>query len=193
MVFEAFTIKRAGFALAVGLCAGCATTPQALAPMTQPPKAQVEAAAPAPAATATSPPAQTNREAVRRTLLGADLAFSRSCEQKGASDAFYEFMAPDGVCLLAGELPIQGRDTVKLHLSSQPQGNWTWKPSEAEAGGDGEMGYTWGSYEYRGPNKDGQTQTTFGKYVILWKKQPDTSWKADLYATSPSPPPISRR
>ena|SRR5215831_8287531 len=193
MVSETFTMRRAIVALAAGLSAGCATTTQVPAPVAQPPKAQVEAAAPAPAATATSPPSQTNRETVRRTLLGADLAFSRSCEQKGASEAFYEFMSPDGVCLLAGELPIQGRDAVKLHLASQPQGNWTWKPSESEAGGDGDMGYTWGNYEYRGPGKDGQTQTTFGKYVILWKKQLDASWKADLYATSPSPPPVSRR
>jgi ketosteroid isomerase-like protein len=125
--------------------------------------------------------------------MSTDLAFSRSCEQKGASEAFYDFMAQDAVCLLAGELPMQGRETVKLHLASQPQGTWTWKPSEAEAGSEGDMGYTWGNYEYRGPNKVGKIETTFGKYVILWKKQADFSWKADLYATSPSPPPINRR
>jgi len=192
MVFETFTMRRAGLVLLMILGGGCATTYQP-GPTAQPPKAQAEATAPAAAATASVPPVLSNRETVRRTLMSTDLAFSRSCEQKGASEAFYEFMAPEGVCLLAGELPMQGRDTVKLHLASQQQGNWTWKPTEAEAGGDGDMGYTWGNYEYQGPSKTGQTQTTFGKYVILWKKQPDASWKADLYATSPSPPPVNRR
>ncbi len=208
MVSETFTMRRsarerggsgrpglawwAAQALVALLSAGCASTYQP-GGITQPPKAEAEASAPSPAARAISPPAQSNRETVRRTLMSTDLAFSRSCEQKGASEAFYDFMAPDGVCLLAGELPIQGRDTVKLHLAAQPQGIWTWKPTEAESGGDGDMGYTWGNYEYRGANRDGQTRTTFGKYVILWRKQPDASWKADLYATSPSPPPVNRR
>src|SRR5437868_2063042 len=51
-----------------------------------------------------TPQSKPNPDALRRTLLGVDLAFSRSCEEKGASEAFYDFMAPEGVCLLAGEL-----------------------------------------------------------------------------------------
>src|SRR5262245_24584119 len=55
------------------------------------------------------PPPEPNIEAERNALLETDLSFSRTSEEKGAAQAFYDFFAADGVNLFAGELPIRGR------------------------------------------------------------------------------------
>jgi len=149
----------------------------------QSPKAQAEAPPPAPPA---PPPAET-LEAGRKALLGVDLAFSRACEDKGAPEAFYQFVAPDGVCLLASEPPIQGRDAIKVYFAAGSIASISWKPRESEIDGNAEMGYTWGAYESQRAVVDNQPATTSGKYAIVWKKQADGSWKAVLFVTSPGP------
>jgi ketosteroid isomerase-like protein len=147
----------------------------------QTPKAQAAAPpAPAPPAAATN-----NLESTRRALLGIDLAFSRACEEKGAPEAFYQFMALDGVCLLAGEPPIEGRDAIKVHFAASPIESISWKPRAWEASSDSDLGYTWGTYELRTSAQDRASSS--GKYVLVWKKQPEGTWKAVLFITSQGP------
>src|SRR5947209_7340013 len=68
----------------------------------QSPKAQVSIPQQTPKAQAAEPRVQPipvfSLDTSRKMLLGVDLAFSRACEERGAPEAFYEFMAPDGVC-----------------------------------------------------------------------------------------------
>jgi len=154
------------------------------------PKVQA-AAQPVPAAQPI-PPTPPNPEVIRRALVDADLGFSRMCEERGAPEAFYAFMAPEGICLFSDEPSIQGRDAIKVHLAASQQGILSWKPREAEVGAGADLGYTWGTYELHGANREGEAETTYGKYVIIWKKEPDGSWKANLFSTSPSPTPASR-
>jgi ketosteroid isomerase-like protein len=126
-------------------------------------------------------------------LLEADLAFSRLCEEKGAATAFYEFLTPDAVNLPPGEFPIKGREAIRVHLSAGPQGVLTWKPAGAETSRSGDLGYTWGAYEFSVTGPDGRPQTSYGKYVTIWKKQADGSWKVVLDTGNSSPPPTQRR
>jgi len=147
--------------------------------------------APAPAEARKPPPP--NPEAERKNLLELDLAFSRLSEEKGAAQAFYEFLAPDAVSLQGGEVPLKGREAIKVHLAAGPQGLLTWTPREAEVAASGDLGYTWGTYEFRTRNESDAPQIHYGKYVTLWKRQPDGSWKVALDVGSPGPPPGSRR
>lgn len=54
----------------------------------------------------------------------------------------------------------------------------SWKTLHAEVARSGELGYTTGTYEdsFKGP--DGKKVEEKGKYVCVWKKQKDGSWKA---------------
>jgi ketosteroid isomerase-like protein len=66
---------------------------------------------------------------------------------------------------------------------ADPTYNLSWKTSHAEV--VGALGYTSGTYEdsYKGP--DGKTVRGTGKYLCVWKKQKDGSWKAlhDMWNT----------
>jgi ketosteroid isomerase-like protein len=186
------TLKLSFPLLALGLSACSTVNPPP--PAGEPPKVQASPKMQADTPLSTPAPPPVNLDVLRRNLLGADLAFSRVCEEKGIPEGFYQYMSQDAVCLFSGEPPIQGRDAIKIHLAASLQGALSWKPREAEIGSDGDLGYTWGMYEFRAANQDGKPEkTTYGKYVIVWKKHSDGVWKATLYTTSPGPPPSNPR
>ncbi len=66
---------------------------------------------------------------------------------------------------------------------SDPTFTISWKTAHAEVTGD--LGYTAGPYEasFKGP--DGKTVNEKGKYLCVWKKQNDGTWKAvhDMWNT----------
>jgi ketosteroid isomerase-like protein len=132
------------------------------------------------------PVPQISSDTLRKILLGVDLAFSRACEERGAPEAFYDFMAPESVCLLTGEQPVQGRDAIKVRFAAFPTESISWKPREAEIESDSNLGYTWGMYQLRTATGDKQNSAV-GKYVIVWKKQPNGEWKAAVFITSAGP------
>src|SRR5258706_8534877 len=133
----------------------------------QSPKAQVSLPQQTPKAQAAEPRVQPipafSPDTSRKMLLGVDLAFSRACEERGAPEAFYEFMAPDGVCLLAGDAPVVGHDAIKVRFSAAPAESISWKPRESDISSNLELGYTWGTYELRTASPDKQSSAN-GKY-----------------------------
>jgi ketosteroid isomerase-like protein len=52
----------------------------------------------------------------------------------------------------------------------------------------GDMGYTWGHYEGHAKDKSGNAVTTSGRYMTIWRKQPDGQWKVALDSSSEEPP-----
>ena len=47
----------------------------------------------------------------------------------------------------------------------------------AEAAKDGSLGYTFGSSEVSFRNEKGEIQKRSGRYLTVWRRQPDGSWK----------------
>jgi len=62
----------------------------------------------------------------------------------------------------------------------------TWSPEVVEASGG--IGYTTGPYEIHVKQKDGSEKVTRGRYVTIWRRKPDGTWKAALDIGSPEPP-----
>jgi ketosteroid isomerase-like protein len=50
----------------------------------------------------------------------------------------------------------------------------------ADISASGDLGYTYGTYEFRAVGKDGNPVVEHGKYTSIWKKQRDGSWKVVL-------------
>ena len=55
----------------------------------------------------------------------------------------------------------------------------------------GDLGYTWGTYEFHSKDKSGSPTTDYGKYTSIWKLQKDGSWKVVLDMGNASPNPNS--
>lgn len=54
----------------------------------------------------------------------------------------------------------------------------SWKTTHAEVAKSGDIGYTVGTYEDSFNGADGMKVSEKGKYLCVWKKQKDGSWKA---------------
>lgn len=55
-----------------------------------------------------------------------------------------------------------------------------WQPTTVVAARSGELAYSIGTYELSWTGEKGATVTDRGKYVTLWRKQADGSWKVAL-------------
>ena len=122
-------------------------------------------------------------------LITADRDFALYAHLHGVANAFREFAAPEALQLPMGEAPIHGREAIFRAMSDFLPGELHWRPVGADLARSGDLGYTWGTYEFRPRDAEGQTATRHGKYVTVWTKQPDGSWKFVVDIGNANPPP----
>ncbi len=107
---------------------------------------------------------------------------------KGGGRAFSAWFAPDAVTLGNGKAPVIGHDAIAAAATWSPDiYRLTWTPEGARMGPAGDMGFTWGHYEGVSKDAQGNTVKTAGRYMTVWKKQPDDSWKVLLDASNDGP------
>jgi ketosteroid isomerase-like protein len=122
-------------------------------------------------------------------LITADRDFALYAHLHGVANAFRDFAAPEALQLPMGEAPIRGREAIFQAMSDFPPGDLRWHPIGADLARSGELGYTWGTYEFHPRDASGVAGTRHGKYVTIWKRQPDGSWKFVVDTGNASPPP----
>lgn len=121
-------------------------------------------------------------------LMELDGRFEKSVEA-GGGKAFASWFADDAVILSNGKPAVMG------HAAIVAQSQWdtkayqlTWVPEGAQMGPSNDMGFTWGHYEGRSKDKNGQPVVVSGRYFTVWKKLPDGAWKVALDASADAPP-----
>jgi ketosteroid isomerase-like protein len=120
-------------------------------------------------------------------LMRLEAEFAKAVAEHG-HQAFVTYFAEDGV-----ELDDGGGITSREAISKQPP--WpegtslTWTPVKADMAASGDLGYTYGNYVFKSKNKEGKIVASYGKYMSVWKKQKDGSWKVvvDMGNSSPEP------
>lgn len=106
-------------------------------------------------------------------IINADMDFSTMSRQVGMKKAFLQYIDNDGVLLRPNHPPIVGAEAIDyLSATNDTAYTLTWKPEKAEIAKSGELGYSYGIYEFT--TKD---TTLHGTYVSIWKKQNDGDWK----------------
>ena len=111
----------------------------------------------------------------KQQMMDADRAFSKLSEEKGMKAAFIEYIDSNGALLRPNEWPIVGADAID-YLIQQNDSTYTlkWQPKKGFVAASGDLGYTYGLYEYQSKIKD---TVIYGTYVSIWKKQANGSWK----------------
>jgi len=108
---------------------------------------------------------------------------------KGGGKAFGAWFAPDAVTLQNNGAPVVGHDAIAAQATWAPQAyQLTWAPEGARMSRDGDMGFTWGHYEGDSKDANGNPVKTTGRFMTVWKKQSDGSWKVELDASNQGPP-----
>ena len=129
-----------------------------------------------------------NVEQERASLLQTDREWSQSVKDTNKFMTYFASDAsayPPGMPMSVGAAQIRQAVTGMM---SMPGFSLTWTATKADVSASGDIGYTTGTYEM---NASTMSAPEKGKYVTVWKKQADGSWKAteDIFNADTSGPP----
>jgi ketosteroid isomerase-like protein len=124
-----------------------------------------------------------------KTLLyNLEAEFAKTVEQKGGT-GFASWFADDGITLGNGKAPVVGKVAIEKSANwSARDYQLTWIPDGAWMNAAGDSGYTWGTYEGHSKDANGNPVVVTGRYITVWGKQADGSWKVELDASADEPP-----
>jgi ketosteroid isomerase-like protein len=117
----------------------------------------------------------------RERLLAADSAHAAAVATAGIAEGFSRYLSADAVYLEPDTEYIQGSDRIKAFLAAHhAAAELRFGPARADVSGDGNVGYTigWTMLASAG------SPARHGKYIAFWRKQPDGSWKIEVWNRS---------
>ncbi len=125
-------------------------------------------------------------EAIRQ----ADLAWSAAQAADGL-DGTMSFYLDDAIMLPPNRPMAIGKEAIREASASvaSPGFSVSWKPMKIEVARSGDIGYAIGNFEGTRVDSAGKPVPVKGKYVEIWKKQADGSWKVAADMFSPDSPP----
>lgn len=110
-------------------------------------------------------------------LMKADRDFSNYSLEHGKNAAFLKFAAEDVTFLAPNSYPMVGIKLLEERQSTRPDSTYilTWEPIYARAAESGELGYTYGIWEFK--IKGNPEQISKGTYATIWKRYERGEWK----------------
>jgi uncharacterized protein (TIGR02246 family) len=122
---------------------------------------------------------QQARAADEAAIRAASAAWSQSATAKDLDKAV-SFYADDALVLPDKAPAITGNENIRKNwtpLLALPGPGLSWKTSSVVVARSGDIAYETGTYVLATTDKKGKSSDTKGKYVVVWKKQADNSWK----------------
>ena len=118
----------------------------------------------------------------RFELLQADREFARASASRGL-EAWPPSFASDAVIFPLGDAPVVGLGAIRDYWETHAfdPSRMRWEPLDARISAGGDLGYTWGTWTMEGP------VPASGKYLTVWRRQGDGSWKVEADIGAPDP------
>ena len=131
-----------------------------------------------------------DKAATAETLKQLEAEFMQAAAARG-SQGYMSYYADESVEVPNGENLLIGKDAIAKTMGflDDKNNSLTWKPIGADVSSSGDLGYTYGTYEFRSKDASGKPTVSYGKYTSIWKRQKDGGWKVvlDMGNASPSP------
>lgn len=137
-------------------------------------------------------PSPETKAAAERAIHDTEVAWSKTAEAKDM-EKFVSYYADDGSLFVPNAPVATGKEAIHAaakNMFGMPGFALTFSGNKVEAAASGDIGYTYGAYSLTMNGPDGKPMTDRGKYVTVFKKQADGSWKAvaDIFNTDMPPP-----
>lgn len=118
-------------------------------------------------------------------LLEADRAMSALAGRLGFYGSILATADSQLVKLEEGKLALVGLARLAESYSKERDPKTiSWSPRWAEVSASGELGYSWGDWEFKLPDT-----TYYGNYVTIWRKNEKGVWKVVLDGGNNTPKP----
>ncbi len=127
-----------------------------------------------------TPPADTSA-ADQKAIRDGDTAWPGDLASKDIDKIMAHYA--DDASLLVTDMPImRGKDAIRSGMKGMledPNFALTFKPDVVQVAKGGDLGYTQGAYTMTTTNpRTKKAETETGKYLTVYRKQTDGSWKA---------------
>ena len=119
-------------------------------------------------------------------------ASSRDVEKTVSYYSDDAVVMPPNIPTLTGKEPIRA---LWKSMVESPSFSGGWQATKVDIARSGDLAYVSGNYEFKETDAGGKPITDKGKYLEIWKKQTDGSWKcvADMFNSDlPSIPAEAR-
>ena len=133
-------------------------------------------------------------EQLRRSLLDVDTRFAALSVAQGYSIAFPTYANPDYLMAFGGNfLGLLGhQEIVDAYAGWTPVEELAWGPLYSGTSASGDLGFTVGNSTTTVKDETGAVIfRDYGKYLTLWARTADGSWRFISDGGSPRPPPGS--
>jgi len=128
--------------------------------------------------------------AERAAVAAIDREFDAATAERGA-EAWASYFADDGMMLSDGDGAIRGREAIREAMGpflNNPDTSLRWTPLLQEVSNDATLGYTVGRYHVSAKTAKGEAVSADGKYLTVWRKQADGTWKITVDLGNPGLP-----
>ena len=116
----------------------------------------------------------------KQDIVNTEKEFADMAKKEGIPKAFISF-ADDNAVLMRNNTLIIGKESLKTSFEKQVQASGnvslTWAPDFVDVSASGDLGYTYGKYEYSVTDSLGNVALDSGIFHTVWKRQPDGSWR----------------
>jgi uncharacterized protein (TIGR02246 family) len=130
---------------------------------------------------------QQARAADEAAIRAASAAWSQAATAKDL-DKSISFYADDAVQLPNKAPAAKGKENIRKNwvpLLAAPGPGLSWQTSSVEVARSGDIAYETGTYDFVTTDKKGKSSDVKGKFVVVWKKQTDNSWKVVVDTDNP--------
>ena len=125
----------------------------------------------------------TDQAAIEKALRKLDAEWSAAASAKDV-DKTVSYYSNDAVVLPPNSplatTPMAIRAQWKKDIDNMISGGW--RPTRVEVAKSGDMAYVSGTYTFNVKDAGGKTMKDRGKYLEVWKRQADGSWKCSADA-----------
>jgi ketosteroid isomerase-like protein len=132
--------------------------------------------------------AQFNRGADEATVKALDAAWSKAAGSKDV-DKTVSYYSDDAIVMPSNSPALTTKQAIRAMwqgMLGAPDFSGGWTATKVEVAQSGDLAYVTGTYELSETDASGKPMTDNGKYLEVWRKQPDGNWKcvADMFNTS---------
>lgn len=111
-------------------------------------------------------------------IRAADEDFSRDATKFGTGEAFGRYAAADAQIFSGPGEFITGPGAITDSFGPlDRKSSLVWHPVEGEIAKSGDLGFTVGNAVFNGEREDGAPIVRYSKYLTVWKRQRDGSWR----------------
>jgi len=120
-------------------------------------------------------------------IRAASADWSKATQAKDL-DKVMSFYANDARVFSPKVPMVQGKDNIRKgwqQMLALPGPGLTFTTSGVEVAHSGDLAWEYGAYDFETVGTKADITVEKGKYVTIWKKQPDNAWRVAADSTSP--------